>query len=52
MSPYFLTEAQEKGEYNISEKKHPKTISLCSPGWPGTHYGDYTGLELTEIQLL
>jgi hypothetical protein len=24
-------------------------VSLSGPGWPGTHYIDWTGLELTEI---
>lgn len=23
-------------------------VSICSPGWLRTHYGDQTGLELTE----
>lgn len=26
-----------------------KTLSLCSPGSPGTHWVDQTSLELTEI---
>jgi hypothetical protein len=26
--------------------------SLCSPGYPGAHYVDQAGLELTEIHLL
>ena len=26
-------------------------VSLCSPGFPGTHYVDQTGLELTELYL-
>ena len=25
------------------------TVSLCSPGWPRTHYADQAGLELTWI---
>lgn len=25
------------------------TVSLCSPGWPRTHYADWAALELTEI---
>jgi hypothetical protein len=27
------------------------TVSLCSPGCPGTHSVDQAGLELTEIHL-
>jgi hypothetical protein len=26
-------------------------VSLCSPGWPETHYVDQAGLKLTEIHL-
>jgi hypothetical protein len=26
-------------------------VSLCSPGCPGTHFVDQTGLELIEIHL-
>jgi hypothetical protein len=26
-------------------------VSLCSPGWPGTHNVDQAGLQFTEILL-
>jgi len=26
-------------------------VSLCSPGWPGTHYVDQAGLKLSEMCL-
>ena len=29
-----------------------ETVSLCSPGCPGTHYTDQAGLELTELLLI
>lgn len=32
--------------------KGPNFISLRSLGWPGTHYVEQVGLELTEILLL
>lgn len=28
--------------------KFLKTVSLCSPSWPGTHYLDQASLKLTE----
>ena len=26
-------------------------VSLCSPGWPETHFIDQAGLELMEVHL-
>ena len=26
-----------------------ETVSLCSPGWPGTHYVNQAGLKLTDL---
>ena len=26
-------------------------LSVCSPRWPGTHYVDYAGLELSDSHL-
>ena len=42
-------------EPSLSTLPHPchlwDRVSICSPGWPGTHYIDQSGLELAVICL-